>query len=661
MDEGRATMGLGGPSSLSPDSTVEFIIQYANRNDTVTHRLRTITISPTWDLSQEQTHDLNQSVPARTKQNVLRTPLETPPGLGGRHGAHVSFEVEVIIEDGDVYSDHRHTADPLTVPVTDARQFRAVACSAGDGEFPGPVRRVIQQWGFDIYAAEDVQDVKVRLAEFNDLPTLFVGVVPTSGDDEEGRQRVSNAAWAADERATLSIIFADQGVSLPELPPETAVFQCQLADQRELLRVTGPELLVERRALETGKPSQLREVLRQGVSVAKQEPKEILRALAYGTLLTAVGATPQAILDAIEVPDELWTESRPEPTRASNSWPMRGANMANTGYQPQHPAPANDVTTHWTVETGHQVWSSPAVVDGTVYVGSWDNTVYALDAATGRERWTYDTEGSVHSSPAVVDGTVFVGSWDNTVYALDANTGRERWSFATGQKVSSSPVIADDTVYVGSWDHTVYALNAATGRPRWTHGTGDWVRSSPAVADDTVYIGSRDDTLYALDTNTGRPRWTYDTGDWVTSSPAVADGTVYVGSRDDTVYALDAATGRKRWTHDTGDWVRSSPAVANGTVYVGSCDNTVYALDAATGRERWTHDTEGSVHSSPAVVDGTVYVGSGDNTVYALDAATGQERWSFQTGNWVKSSPAVVDGTVYVGSHDNTVYALTES
>ncbi|MFE5952575.1 PQQ-binding-like beta-propeller repeat protein [Streptomyces massasporeus] len=30
------------------------------------------------------------------------------------------------------------------------------------------------------------------------------------------------------------------------------------------------------------------------------------------------------------------------------------------------------------------VGSSPAVVDGSVYIGSWDKKVYALDAATGR-------------------------------------------------------------------------------------------------------------------------------------------------------------------------------------------------------------------------------------------------------------------------------------
>jgi glucose dehydrogenase len=68
------------------------------------------------------------------------------------------------------------------------------------------------------------------------------------------------------------------------------------------------------------------------------------------------------------------------------------------------------------------VSSSPAVVDGTLFVGSADTHLYALDAANGAQRWTFETAGPVHSSPAVVDGTVYVGSEDNHVYALGTET-----------------------------------------------------------------------------------------------------------------------------------------------------------------------------------------------------------------------------------------------
>ena len=74
----------------------------------------------------------------------------------------------------------------------------------------------------------------------------------------------------------------------------------------------------------------------------------------------------------------------------------------------------------WTYTTGAGVFSSPAVADGTVYVGSTDRNVYSLDAATGHVRWTYTTGGWVTSSPVMVGGTVYIGSWDWTIYALKA-------------------------------------------------------------------------------------------------------------------------------------------------------------------------------------------------------------------------------------------------
>jgi outer membrane protein assembly factor BamB len=109
---------------------------------------------------------------------------------------------------------------------------------------------------------------------------------------------------------------------------------------------------------------------------------------------------------------------------------------------------------------------SPAVVDGTVFVGSADENVYALDAATGTRQWAFETDDTVFSSPAVVDGTVFVGSLDGNVYALDAATGTRQWAFETDGSVYSSPAVVDGTVFVGSGQN-VYALGGdATGAER---------------------------------------------------------------------------------------------------------------------------------------------------------------------------------------------------
>ncbi|WP_053084635.1 PQQ-binding-like beta-propeller repeat protein [Streptomyces viridochromogenes] len=386
---------------------------------------------------------------------------------------------------------------------------------------------------------------------------------------------------------------------------------------------------------------------------------------------TAIGALPRTsddpksvvALGAIQTP----TPAHPVP-QAAPAAPAAGAawgtaamfrgNPARTGTYTTAPNILRSAWKPWHFTTSDPVSSSPAVADGTVYIGSNDDRIYALDATTGQERWTYETDNAVFSSPAVADGAAYVGSRDGRIYALDATTGNVRWTHQTGHSVSSSPAVADGTIYIGSHDGRIYALDATTGDVRWTHQTDNVVFSSPAVADGAVYIGSTDGRIYALDATTGNVCWTYQTAEPVGSSPAVADGVVYVGSYDGRIYALDAATGQKRWRHKTTGRVSSSPAVADGVVYVGSRDGRIYALDATTGDVRWTHQTGNVVFSSPAVADGAVYVGSRDGRIYALDAATGNVRWTRQTGGEVRSSPAVTDGVVYVGSLDGRIYAL---
>ncbi len=75
----------------------------------------------------------------------------------------------------------------------------------------------------------------------------------------------------------------------------------------------------------------------------------------------------------------------------------------------------------------------------------------------GELKWVFATGAPIHSSPAV-DGTVYVGSRDSKLYALDTATGAQLWHITTGDKITSSPAVAGGTVYVGSHDGNLYAV-----------------------------------------------------------------------------------------------------------------------------------------------------------------------------------------------------------
>ena len=125
------------------------------------------------------------------------------------------------------------------------------------------------------------------------------------------------------------------------------------------------------------------------------------------------------------------------------------------------PVAADPGTQEWAFQTGDWVRSSPTVVDGTVFVGSHDDNLYAVDTETGTEEWVFETGASaVFSSPTVVAGTVFIGSSDDNLYAVDTETGTEEWAFETRDSVLSSPTVVDGTVFVGSENDRLYAVDA---------------------------------------------------------------------------------------------------------------------------------------------------------------------------------------------------------
>jgi len=222
----------------------------------------------------------------------------------------------------------------------------------------------------------------------------------------------------------------------------------------------------------------------------------------------------------------------------------------------------------YSVSSNAALISSPTIANGKVFFGSiWhDQSIYALDENTGKLIWNTKINGNVFSSPAVANGMVYIGCGDwspggcypweygHTIYALDESDGHIVWEYETGWCVVSSPAIADGKVFVGSYDKYLYALDALSGDLIWKYETAGRLGSSPAIADNKVFITSvnhiwdtlpHQEILYALDIDTGSLVWSYilgfAEGHGFSSSPAIAYGNVYVGSLSGRVYAFGSS------------------------------------------------------------------------------------------------------------------------
>jgi len=346
---------------------------------------------------------------------------------------------------------------------------------------------------------------------------------------------------------------------------------------------------------------------------------------------------------------------------ADSLWPSFGRDRKNTALSPYDTSHV-DGTEKWRYSTGIVVSSSPSVSDnGTIYVGSYDNNLYAIDSEEEIEKWRFETYGRIQSTPTIgEDETIYVGSNDNNLYAVNSN-GVQEWSFETDNPIISSPAIDEDgTVYIGSNDNNLYAVRP-DGTEKWSFETGDSVASSPTIGEDgTVYVGSEDNKLYAINSD-GTEKWSFETGDSVTSSPTIGeDGTIYGGSFDHHLYAINP-DGTEKWNFKTDSWIRSSPIIAeDGTIYIGSNDCNLYAINP-DGTEKWRFKKQiGNVYSSPAIgEDGTIYVGSVGPYLHAVNPEDGTEKWNYTTGTIAYTSPTMGgDGTIYVGSWSANLIAL---
>ncbi len=351
----------------------------------------------------------------------------------------------------------------------------------------------------------------------------------------------------------------------------------------------------------------------------------------------------------------------------------------------------------WTFKTGGEIWSSPVVDRGVVYIGSNDGSIRALKEESGELVWLRKTGGWVMGRPTIDGEHLYALSDDGFLYKLETKDGTEIWKFDTHggsvKRVMPNPpestdydyltaaaTIAGGTVYIGSADKKLYAVDAGTGQEKWHFDTQDIVRSTPAVSEGTVIFGSRDHNVYAVDAKTGALKWKYDTLREVVSSALVAAHTVYIGSRDSNLFAFDADTGKIKWKFFYWtSWVESSARIRDDILYIGSSDyQQLLAIDAASGKQIWKFDTGGSAWSTPAVTSSLVYIGAvgiPDNgyidhhgAFFAVDRATGKLVWRYPMSAvpglrcyGVASSPAVDRGLVFVGGIDGTLYAFKDS
>jgi outer membrane protein assembly factor BamB len=255
-------------------------------------------------------------------------------------------------------------------------------------------------------------------------------------------------------------------------------------------------------------------------------------------------------------------------------------------------------------ETGEAVWSlkdeieggvvgGPTVAEGVVVFGTTEGRIYVRNADDGRAAAGWPNGGidlpeDIYATPIVSGGRVFVATMDGEVHAYDLATAAEAWAepFDVSGAVAALSLIDEDRLFVPSFNKKVYVISTETGEAIGEPFLAeDWIWSEPALADETLYFGDFSGRVYALDINTMRlaEGWVapYESGDRIKSTPVIAGGVLIVANRDPEVHFIDPANGQPLNVVpiDGAGTVRAGLLARENTAIVATTEGKLFVAD----------------------------------------------------------------------------------
>jgi outer membrane protein assembly factor BamB len=274
---------------------------------------------------------------------------------------------------------------------------------------------------------------------------------------------------------------------------------------------------------------------------------------------------------------------------------------------------------------GSAIFGTPVIDHDTMYVVTSRDavTVIAYILTTGKPKWQMKI-GDVETSPLLMNGLLYITTYDGRLLCMDKSTGSVRWTFNVPKEQSrsriirSSPAGDGSKVVFGCDDGKVYALNAETGSLLWAASARASIVATPSISGGRVLVGSQDSTIYAVDLNSGTVVWKHSLGSRIYGSQAVSRSYAYVGTSAGTLFCLEAGTGKEVWSVRTGELLNTAPLVGDSTVYIGSADKKLYAFGAVTGEEQWSDTLEGRISAAPVAEDGFLLVVDDSHTLYGF-------------------------------------------
>ena len=358
----------------------------------------------------------------------------------------------------------------------------------------------------------------------------------------------------------------------------------------------------------------------------------------------------------------------------SGEWHNQLGSAGHNGFFPDHAGGA--LKQEWVFAASNSALRTSPVVSGSrvFYADFEDNTrgggaVYAVDIADGRCDWVYALDYAAKGPLAFGGNMVFVSDSENTIYALDANSGKLVWRNNGNWQYMpdfGGVTYADGVVYGGAGPG-FRALKPATGEVIWRNEA--WKGSqafngAPMVGGDVVVTASNWGGVFAHRRSNGELLWKRTTDDdrYIACSQVFANGRVWFKNYKQ-LHEIDPLTGELFRSIVIGTDAQSPapPVVTDSVVIVPTSVAGIKVFDLKDNTLKWSFvGGEGMLdvipyrHGGSTVTGGVlvlgdyVYMPCNDGYLYVLDLKSGKELEKHFLGSPVMGSPAVIGDRLFV-------------
>ena len=246
----------------------------------------------------------------------------------------------------------------------------------------------------------------------------------------------------------------------------------------------------------------------------------------------------------------------------------------------------------WMHPTAKPIVASPAIESDRVYIGSSEGSFRCIALEDGKLIWRFDgVNNFVECKPLILNKSVCFGSWGNTFYSLDKATGKLNWKREkyTNRMLSPAalwPVAAHGKIFLVAPDRHMTALNAETGAEIWDSGKYS-CRESIGISSDgsLVYIKNMTEgNVDAFDTSSQEQKLVWecnaDLGYEIAPSPIVeSKKVIFVPSSSGKVVAIDKKTHSVVWKYKVSNaLINAILPIGNKKILISTMDGKVMGM-----------------------------------------------------------------------------------